>query len=212
MIDGIFVVGITGPTGAGKSAAAREFVQNGFFLVDTDVLARQIVMPDSECLRELAVEFSDGVLNPDGSLNRRMLAQVAFASDVSARKLNEITHPYILALSEQIIKEAAQNGYKAAVIDAALLFESGGDRLCDRTVCVTAPQEVRLTRIMKRDGLDAGDVLARMAAQQPAEYYRERADYMLDGGGAAEELRRMANKLAAGLLAGVLAGVLEERE
>ena len=204
MIDGIFVVGITGPTGAGKSDAAQVFVQNGFFLVDTDVLARQIVMPGSDCLRDLVLEFSDDVLNPDGSLNRRELARVAFANDISARRLNEITHPYILTISEQILKEAASNGYNAAVIDAALLFESGGDRLCDCTVGIAAPREVRLERIMERDGIDADAVHARMAAQQPDEYYHERADYMLDGSGSADELRRLASRLAAKLL--------EERE
>ena len=196
MTDKVYVVGLTGPTGSGKSEVSRVLADQGLPIVDADQLARRGVEPGEECLARLAEAFSDDILQGDGSLNRRQLAQRAFATPEDTALLNSITHPYIIALTEHILMQMEQNHELAAVIDAPLLFESGMDRICDMTVAVTAPFEHRLRRIMTRDGLTEGAARARMAAQNPEEYYVARATISLSNDGDLDRLREQAALLA----------------
>ena len=195
MSDRISVIGLTGPTGAGKSEVARVLEQRGFPVIDADVLARRAVEPGTECLRKLTGAFGD-ILNPDGTLNRRELAKRAFATEKGSRLLNSITHPYIILLSENILMQWERDHKTAAVIDAPLLYESGMDSICDKTVVVIAPFETRLRRIMARDGLTGEQARHRMAAQQSDEYYTSRADLVLHSEGSLDDLREQAEKLA----------------
>ena len=196
-MDSVYVVGLTGPTGAGKSEVSRRLAAAQLPVIDADVVARQVMEPGSECLRRLAAEFSEDILNDDGTLNRRQLAKRAFATPEDTALLNSLTHPYIIERTNQILMRMEQTQELAAVIDAPLLFESGMDRICDMTVAVVAPFEVRLKRILERDGLSIQQARARMAAQQPEEYYSSRAALVLDNSGDLESLRARADGLAA---------------
>lgn len=196
-MDSVYVVGLTGPTGAGKSEVSRRLAAAQLPVIDADVVARQVMEPGSECLRRLAAEFSEDILNDDGTLNRRQLAKRAFATPEDTALLNSLTHPYIIERTNQILMRMEQTQELAAVIDAPLLFESGMDRICDMTVAVVAPFEVRLQRILERDGLSVQQARARMAAQQPEEYYSSRAALVLDNSGDLESLRARADGLAA---------------
>lgn len=188
---------MTGPTGSGKSEVSRVLTEHGIPVIDTDMIARKVVGPGTDCLKELVRAFSDEILNPDGTLNRRELANRAFSSPEKSSLLNSITHPYIIERTKSILMNMEQAHEQVAVIDAPLLFESGMDSVCDITVAVVAPFEERLQRILKRDkGLDEKQARSRMTAQNPEQYYKERATVVINGGGDLDRLREQACRLA----------------
>ncbi len=181
------VIGLTGPTGAGKGVVAAYLAKTGALIIDTDRLAREVVEPGEPCLQALVEAFSPTILNKDGSLNRAALAAMAFADDEAHAKLNATTHPFIIDRSLRLLRESDA---AVAVIDAPLLFESGMDRLCDVTVAVLAPTDTRLARIMARDGIDRERARQRMNAQPSDTFYRERADHTIINDGEVSALER----------------------
>lgn len=171
IINTIRVIGLTGPTGAGKSYVAECFLEKGVPIVDADRVARLVTEPHTDCLMALCETFGDAILNDDGSLNRRELAARAFATPETVDLLNRITHPAILAAIKQQLEDLADAGHPLAVLDAPLLYEAGADVLCDRIIAVTAPAEARLARIMARDGLTQEAAIQRMNTQPNDEFY-----------------------------------------
>lgn len=174
------VIGLTGPTGAGKGEVGRLLAQKGALIVDTDRIAREVVEPGQPCLKELVTAFGNDILHQDGTLDRAALAKKAFATSQAGTMLNRITHPHIIARSLDILKNSTA---AIGVIDAPLLFESGMDTLCDTTVAVLAPEAVRLARITARDGIDEARARERMNAQPDETFYRERAAHILENDG-----------------------------
>lgn len=196
MTDKVYVVGLTGPTGSGKSEVARVWKDQHFPMIDADVLARRVVEPGQPALEELVAEFSEDILHEDGTLNRRQLAKRAFATPEDTARLNAITHPRIIDLSNKILMQFEQMRERIAVIDAPLLFESGMDAICDLTVAVVAPAAMRLERIRQRDDLTEAQAKARMSVQQEEAYYISRAAITLRNEGDLAQLRRQAEELA----------------
>lgn len=171
IVNTIRVVGLTGPTGAGKSTVADEWRRAGVPIIDADVAARHVTEKGAPCLEELARAFSPAILNEDGSLNRKELARRAFADIESTATLNRITHPAIIAEMQSELERVANNGHAVAVLDAPLLYEAGADALCDSIVAVIASADKRLTRIMARDNIDEQTARQRMNAQEPDDFY-----------------------------------------
>lgn len=196
MIEKVYIVGLTGPTGSGKSEVSRVLANQHIPVIDADELARQVVEPGSECLARLVQEFTEDILHDDGSLNRRQLAKRAFATPEDTKLLNSITHPYIIERTKKILMTLEQMREPAAVIDAPLLFESGMDVICELTIAVVSPYERRLARIMERDGLTKTQAEQRMSAQQDEAFYAGRADRVLRNDGDVEQLRAQALELA----------------
>ena len=186
-------LGLTGPTGAGKSTVARLLEQNGIPLVDADAIARTVTEKGSPVLSALADTFGKDILFPDGSLDRRALAAVAFSSKENTEKLNAVTHPAILARIRRALADATGD---AVVLDAPLLFETGLDALCDHTAAIVADEAVRLARITARDGISEEAAKKRMAVQPDTAFYAARADILLYNNG-----DRSPAMLAADLLA-----------
>ncbi len=182
----MIVIGLTGPTGAGKGEVAAILARRGALIVDTDGLAREVVQAGSPCLQALAAHFGDDILRADGTLDRARLAQKAFSSSAQKAALEAITHPAIIARSREIM---AQSDAAVAVIDAPLLFESGMDALCDVTLAVVAPSELRLARILARDGIDEAQARLRMDAQPDEQFYRSRARHTLVNDGDLDALQ-----------------------
>jgi len=195
VINTIKVVGLTGPTGAGKSTVADTWRLMGVPVIDTDQLARKAVEPNSPCLQELVNTFSQEILNEDGTLNRAKLAETAFSSPENHTKLNAITHPAILTLTRQLLEQAADEGHPVAVVDAPLLFEAGFDTICHHIVAVIASAEKRLTRIMARDNLSEEAAKARMKAQQPDVFYCRDGVSVIQNDGDRPSLIREATRL-----------------
>ena len=175
------VIGLTGHTGAGKTTVASMLKNMGYAIVDTDVLARKAV-ENAEVINLLKKNFGEDIVN-DGILNRSELAKRAFSSEEGSRTLNLITHPEITRLAVEEIHKAEKDGAKAAVIDAALLFDSCLTYFCQKTISVIADEETRLRRIMKRDSIDRESAMLRINAQPKAEYYIKNADIVIDNNG-----------------------------
>lgn len=169
------VIGITGPTGAGKTTVLKVLAEMDFEIIDCDALYYQLLETDGKLRRGLTQAFGD-VFLPDGSLDRRAVARRVFGDRSELARLNGIVFPAVSAAVEQKIKNCLQKG---VAIDAINLVESGMGRLCSATVAVTAAPDVRLKRIMERDGLDEARALARIRAQKPADWYRDHCTFLL---------------------------------
>ena len=173
------VYGLTGKTGAGKSTVAEKLEKMGFCVIDGDKIARSITEKGKPAISILANEFGCDIIEDDGSLNRKLLASRAFKDRESTAKLNAITHPIIKAEFEKELRKAEAEGFSFAVIDAAALLESSCKDLCEKIIVVTAPEEIRLSRILLRDGITKEQALIRINAQFPDEYYNEKADILI---------------------------------
>ncbi len=193
-MNNLFVVGLTGPTGAGKSTVARVLAENGCLIIDADQLSRKAVEPNTACFKALIKAFSSDILYEDGSLNRQALAKRAFATPESTALLNSIVHPCVIQMTRDLLEEAPQNGYTIAVIDAPLLFQAGMGALCHCTAAVIAPFGQRLKRICARDGITEEQAHLRMAAQPDDEYYATRATVVLRNDGDLAKLEMAAEQ------------------
>lgn len=159
------IIGLCGQSGAGKTTALEVFEKSGFAVIDCDEVSRYVTSPDSDCIRELSDRFGNGILNPDKTLKRQALADIVFADSDSLADLNKITHRHILCEVYRRLDEFREKGYRVAVIDAPVLFESGLDRDCDTTLAICADLETRLCRIIERDGIDRARAEARVSRQ-----------------------------------------------
>lgn len=175
-------VGLVGPSGAGKSTVAKLLAQGGCAVIDCDALTRDPAVYDESCLKELQAAFGPEVVR-DGVLDRKLLAQRAFAAPGGKERLQAITFPRILARVQELRAQAESQGCPAVVLDAPTLFEAGLDRSCARILAVTAPEELRLARIVKRDHITEEQARLRFSAQKPGEFYAARGDYLVDTGG-----------------------------
>ncbi len=194
---GPFVVGLTGPSGAGKSTIGAQLKRGGCSVLDCDALTRSARVYDEACIQELQAAFGEDVA-PGGTLDRKELARRAFATPEGRAQLGAITFPRILTQVRRVIASAHSAGVPVIVLDAPTLFEAGLDSACDRILTVTAPEEVRLTRILERDHLSPEQARERFAAQKDAAFYTSRADYVLDNGPGAgweEALRSVLQEL-----------------
>ena len=175
----MLTIGLTGKTGAGKSTVADLLKEKGCYIIDGDVIARQITEKGSEVLPILQKEFGEDILDENGELIRKKLAERAFSSKESTALLNSITHPVIKERSLIEIKNAENLGYKTAIIDAAALLDSDCKDLCEKIIVVTAPEDIRLERILSRDGITKQQALTRIKAQKDDEYYFSHADIII---------------------------------
>lgn len=173
------IIGLTGQTGAGKSTVCELLLGRGYKIIDADLVAREVVENGGQCLLDLAIEFTIEILNEDGSLNRKKLAEIAFPDKEKRMRLNQITHPYILAEIKSQADKLVENGAKFVFLDAPTLFESGGDVMCDKIVSVIAPKKIRLERIIRRDNLTETEVKIRMGAQHSDSFYSSRSDFTI---------------------------------
>lgn len=189
------IIGLTGPTGSGKSTVSRFFEEKGYVVIDADYIARQALMPDSSCLKQVCGVFGDDILNLDGTLNRQELAARAFSSKANTQLLNDITHPWIFLQVLKICRENINIGRNKIVFDAPVLFESNSDIMCDCVVSVIAPMDIRMERLKKRDGLSEEQLKKRMSAQHNDEYYISKSNYVIDGSLDLEDIKASVNEI-----------------
>ena len=183
----MFLIGLTGGIGSGKSTVASRLKTLGARIVDADKIAREIVEPGEPALAELAEAF-DGVLNADGTLNRAELARQAFAAPEATEKLNSITHPRIRERTLERFAQARTDGVPVLVYDMPLLIENGEYKKMDHVLVVDAEDEIRIDRLVNSRGLDEEDARRRIAAQISREERLAAADSVVDNSGTRDQL------------------------
>ncbi len=199
------IIGIAGGIGSGKSTVTDYLRHKMYYVYDADEIAREAVMPGEPALVKLTDFFGSEILNDDGSLNRRKLAQITFGHEDKTRKLNEILHKDIdhridLKLAEHAIyfarKKAEDIGTMRVVfISAPLFFEAELEKKCDETWAIIADDEVRIKRAMERDDLPRSEVEDRMNRQMPDKERAKKADHVIKNHGSKEELVKQVEKL-----------------
>ncbi|MCL6548260.1 MAG: dephospho-CoA kinase [Alicyclobacillus sp.] len=190
------IVGLTGGIATGKSTVTRILRELGAYVVDADVWARRVVEPGTPGLAEIVEAFGPGVLNEDGTLNRKALAAVVFHDEAARRTLNRITHPRVReGMRQETDDYLARHPGCPVVWDVPLLFEGDTRAMVDVTVLVYADERTQLARLMARDGLPEAEAEARIAAQMPIEEKRRLADYVIDNTGTLKHTREQVERL-----------------
>ncbi|MEU5382604.1 MULTISPECIES: dephospho-CoA kinase [Kitasatospora] len=186
-------IGLTGGIGAGKSEVSRQLAAHGAVIVDSDVIAREVVAPGTPGLAAVAAEFGPGVLLPDGALDRPALGRIVFADPDRLAKLNAVVHPLVRARSAEL--EAAAGPDAIVVHDVPLLAENGLAPLYDLVVVIDVPDAERLRRLVALRGMAEDEAKARMAAQATREARLAVADLVLDNSGDLEQLTARVDEL-----------------
>lgn len=195
------LIGLTGQTGAGKTLVCAILGEQGLRVIDADVAARKVVSGGAKCTLDLAVEFGIGILNADGTLNRKKLGDIVFADKQKRLALNKIIFPYIREEIFAQVEALRREAPGAIFLDAPTLFESGADKRCDKVVSVVAPLELRLRRVIARDRISEEAAMLRIRAQHDDEYYTSRSDFVIENNGDLSELRDKVLQMAAAVCA-----------
>lgn len=175
-----FIFGITGPTGAGKSTVSDIFRKLGVYVVDADIIAREVTKKGSECLSEIQNAFGDCVLTDDSELDRKALAQIVFQDKTKLSLLNDITHKYI---KKQLEDEIEKSHSDIAAIDGAVIIDSPVMDMCKCLVVVTAQRDTRINRIIERDNIDIDMANKRINSQMSDSQYKQYADFIIQNNG-----------------------------
>ncbi len=175
-----YLVGLTGQTGAGKTTVSRMLEADDIAVINADTVARQVVEKGSDCLQAMQRVFGDGILLPDGQMNRKAVAALIFGNETARAHYQAIIFPYITRAIRQQTEQLAAEGFRIILLDAPTLFESGIHHACHAVVSVIAPQEVRKARIMERDCLTEEQALQRMNAQHSEAFFRAHSDAVIE--------------------------------
>jgi dephospho-CoA kinase len=185
----MLTVGLTGGIGSGKSAAARRLAALGAVVVDSDVIAREVVAPGTEGLQAIVDEFGDDVLNADGSLDRERLGRQVFADPDARDRLNAIVHPLVRAqTAAQFVAAESRDPQAVVVNDVPLLVEVGLQNLYEVVVVVDVPLETQVERLTRSRGMPESDARARIAAQASREQRLAAANLVIDNRGDLDDL------------------------
>lgn len=192
------IIGLCGSSGAGKSTIAKAFSKFGFYSIDTDDVYHKIISSPSECTSALADVFSGEILNEKGGVDRRKLSNIVFKDKDKLSLLNRIAHRYVLDDVRKTVKTLDKDKYRAVLVDAPLLYESGFDKECDAVIGVIASRNCKIERIVKRDGISVSRAEERLDNQVSDEIIASRATYVIyndDSDDFNESVREIANKI-----------------
>jgi dephospho-CoA kinase len=185
------MLGLTGCPGSGKTVVAKVLDGRGWQVIDADLVGKDVIAGDNNVIESLSREFGHDIVKPDGTLDRRLLARRAFATAEETAVLNAIVHPALTAHIRDLIADK-RNAGSNTVVDCALIYEWGIDNLLDLVVCVHADPELRMNRIMKRDGRTREEIERLFAAQLTEAVKMSRADLVLANNGTEERLESLA--------------------
>ena len=190
------LVGLTGGMGSGKSLAASYFKTLGAQMINADRISRELVAPGKPAWKEIIEEFGSNVLNPDQTLNRKQIAAIVFNDESKRKKLEDIIHPRVIVEERRLYEKYRQkNSRVLAVIDAALLIESGNYKNVDKVVVVQCGKEEQIRRVMERDGTARSEVENRLHSQMPLEEKVVFGDYILRNDDTRESLKSQVGEL-----------------
>lgn len=190
------VIGITGGIGSGKSTVSSYLKEKDYVIMDLDQYSRRVTEKGSPALDEIAEAFGRDMITEDGELDRKKMASVVFSDAEAKNRLERIVtdRVYEMVVSE-IERYRASGKYDIIFMDAPILFEAGAEKLVDFVWFVTAMKDIRIRRVMERDGVSAEDVEARMASQMPEEVKAGRSDEIIDNSGGITELTEKIGEL-----------------
>ncbi len=177
------IIGVTGGIGCGKSTACKILAEKDFRVIDVDSVARQMLDKGGICYDEVKSAFA--CLTQEGEIDRRALANIVFNDEVALKKLNSIVHPKVHAKMAQILGDVKGD----AVIDCALLIESGYVAMCDKVILLKANKKLRASRIAERNCITKKEAIARIEAQNKDDFRKPFADIVITSDGSEEELR-----------------------
>lgn len=179
------ILGITGGIGSGKSTVAKLFENLGAYLIDADAIARDVMKKDGEAYCEVVANFGPEILTENNEIDRKKLASIVFSDKDKLSNLNRVTHKYIY---KQIKALILSSNAKLVCLDVPLLFTAEFPIECDKTLVVIADHDKRITRVSKRSGLTAQEIIDRMRNQMSDKEMCERADYCIDNSGVPEDI------------------------
>jgi dephospho-CoA kinase len=188
----MFVVGLTGGIGSGKSAASDFFEQQGIRVVDADVVAREVVEPGEAALNKIQEHFGNEVISADGQLNRAALRQIIFNKPEAKSWLESLLHPLIRQRMEQQLA-SAESPY--AILSAPLLLEGELHHRCDRVLVIDIPEALQIERSCDRDQVSVSQIQAIIGSQISREHRLQKADDVIDNSGSLEDLQQQVEAL-----------------
>jgi dephospho-CoA kinase len=183
----VLAVGLTGGIACGKTKIRERLDAHGVPTLDADGVVHRLFGPGTDVTREIAATFGASVIGPDGAVDRKALGAVVFRDPPQRKRLEAIVHPEVFEAIDEFLKNARDADADVAVVDAALMYETGSYDRYDRVVVAYCPPEVQRERLVKRDGLTAEQAERRIASQMPVEEKRDRADYVIDTSGTMEQ-------------------------
>ena len=172
------IIGITGPTGAGKSLLCKE-LSKAIAVIDADEVYHSLLIPPSDCLDALRGAFGNSIFSADGSLDRAALSSIVFSDEEKLALLNRTVLSFVLEKIRSMIAELEATGHACVLVDAPTLIESGFHRECDAVISLLASPELRLSRIVARDAISEEKASLRIAAQKDDDFYRTHSDLVL---------------------------------
>jgi dephospho-CoA kinase len=193
MMRRVLKVGLTGGLACGKSFVGQELAELGCHVLQADQLGHQVLLPGAEAYAPVVREFGSGVLDEAGEIDRRALAAQVFGKPERLALLNSLVHPPVMRREEEwLARVAAEDPRGIAVVEAAILIETGSYHRFDKLIVVSCDVEQQVQRSMKRDGAAREEVLARLGRQMPLAEKRKFADFVIDTSGAKEDTVRQA--------------------
>lgn len=189
------ILGLTGPTGAGKGEVGRLLAQHGYEVIDSDILARKALEKGSPALLGLKAVFGNDIIKTSGEADRALIAKRAFSTPENTELLNSIVHPQVFALVFNEIDRIIKNGGTHIVYDAPVLFESKSRYICDSVITVLADYKLRCERIMKRDSITVEQAKMRMKAQHNNDFYVKQSDYIIYNNGDIADIARQLEQI-----------------
>ena len=189
-------VGLTGSIGVGKSFVTSVLAELGCRVLDADTTAREVVAAGTPGLRAVVEAFGADTLRPDGTLDRAHLGAIVFADEAKRLLLNSILHPFIIAAQDEQLRQwEGRDAGAIAVVDAALMIESGGYKRFDKLIVVHCDPEIQLERLMARNAISREDAARRIAAQMPQDEKKRYADFLIDTSYGFEDARRRTKEV-----------------
>jgi len=189
----MFILGLTGSLGMGKSTTAKFFAEEGVPVHDADAVVHRLY--EGEAVAAIEAAFPGSTRG--GKVDRAKLGERVLGDPAALKRLEAIVHPLVAAARERFLAEAARSGAEVAVLDIPLLYETGGEARCDAVVVVTAPAEMQRARVFERPGMSEEKLAALTAKQLPDAEKRARADFIVDSGQGFEAARRQVREILA---------------
>jgi len=192
----MLIVGLTGGVASGKTAVSQVLKEEGAYIIDADQIARELVQPHTPAWNELIRAFGQEILQEDGSIHRKKLADKVFAEPEQRKLLNQILHPRIKEEMDRRAKAIGEKDPEAiVVIDAPLIVELGEHREMDKLIVVTTTQMQQVERLKDRDGTSPDEALRIVSSQMPMEEKLKFADYVIQNEGSLEETKKRAEEI-----------------